>query len=264
MAEALTANLPLDAEMNDPETRGVELVLLTAFALVDAVQSPVIVSVPVEILFTPATAEAVTLPVMVTDPVETLFTPKLPVEVPPVTLPIILSVPPVVAFCAPNELPEFCPPVTPPVVVIVIVPLEALFTAPELVPWPPITLPVPVIVTEPVEVLFMPKLPLLAAEPVTLPTTNPTAGEAALNCRQWRPPVADLLVTLAVSVIPSLRVKMPVPALDTSSQVALAVMVIVCPLLARASSPTVGTTPPTHVAVALKLPLAADTMSAMA
>jgi hypothetical protein len=92
----------------------------------------------------------------------------------------------------------------------------------------------------------------------------PTAGDAAVNCTQSRLVVVDLFVTLAVSVTPSLRVKMPVPALLTSSQVALAVMVMVWPLLARASSPMPGTTPPVHVAPALKLPLAAEVMSAMA
>ena len=74
----------------------------------------------------------------------------------------------------------------------------------------------------------------------------------------------DLLVTFAVSVIPLAKINVPVPAFETSSQVAFAVMVMVCPVLARASSPTPGTTPPVHVAPALKLPVAADTMRAMA
>jgi hypothetical protein len=85
-----------------------------------------------------------------------------------------------------------------------------------------------------------------------------------MNCKQLRATVDDLFVTFAVRVTPSLSVKMPVPALLNSSQVALPVMVMVWPVEARASSPTVGTTPPTHVAPALKLPVAADTMSAMA
>jgi hypothetical protein len=76
--------------------------------------------------------------------------------------------------------------------------------------------------------------------------------------------VALLCVTFAVSVTPSFSVKKPVPALETSSQVVLAVIVMVCPVLARASSPTVGTTPPVHVAPAEKLPVAAEVMSAMA
>jgi len=222
MAEALTANLPLDAEMNDPETRGVALVLLTAFALVDAVQSPVIMSVPVEALLTPDTALAVTFPMMVTGPVEALFTPKFPVAVPPVTVPVMVRVP-VEAFCTPKDVPEVLPPVTLPVMVSV--PVDALFMLPDPVPAPPVALPVSVRV--PLEVFCAPKEPLLNAEPVTLPTINPTAGEAAVNCRQWRPLVDDLLVTLAVSVTPSLSVKMPVPALLNSVQVTFAVIVTV-------------------------------------
>jgi hypothetical protein len=97
-----------------------------------------------------------------------------------------------------------------------------------------------------------------------LPTIIALAGDAAVNCTQLRDVVVDLFVTFAVNVTPSLRVKIPVPVLLNSSQVALAVMVMVWPVEARASSPTVGTTPPTHVAPALKLPVAADTMSAMA
>ena len=76
--------------------------------------------------------------------------------------------------------------------------------------------------------------------------------------------VVDLFVTLAVSVTPSASVKMPVPALETSSQVVSTLIVIVWPVLARASSPTVGTTPPVHVAPALKFPVAALVMRAMA
>jgi hypothetical protein len=71
-------------------------------------------------------------------------------------------------------------------------------------------------------------------------------------------------VILAVRVTPFEITKFPVPKLLIKSQVALAVIFMVCPVEARASSPTPGTTPPTHVAGALKLPLAADTMRAMA
>jgi hypothetical protein len=99
---------------------------------------------------------------------------------------------------------------------------------------------------------------------VQFPTIYPTAGKAAVNCKQTRDVVVDLLVTLAVSVTPSFSVKMPVPVLLMRSQVALAVMVTVCPFAACASSPMVGTTPPTHVAPALKLPVAAEMMRAMA
>jgi hypothetical protein len=76
--------------------------------------------------------------------------------------------------------------------------------------------------------------------------------------------VVDLLVTFAVSVTPLASVKMPVPALLSSSQAVSTSMVTVCPVLARASSPTVGTTPPVHVAPALKFPVAALVMRAMA
>jgi hypothetical protein len=100
--------------------------------------------------------------------------------------------------------------------------------------------------------------------PVTFPTIDAVAGDAAVNCRQLRVTVVDLLVTLAVSVTPLASVKMPVPALLTSSQVVLTSIVTVWPVLARASSPTVGTTPPVHVAPALKLPVAAEVMRAMA
>jgi hypothetical protein len=96
------------------------------------------------------------------------------------------------------------------------------------------------------------------------PTIDALAGEAAVNCRQLREVVVDLLVILAVSVTPLASVKMPVPALLTSSQVVLTSMVIVWPVLARASSPTVGTTTPVHVAPAEKLPVAAEVMRAMA
>jgi hypothetical protein len=100
--------------------------------------------------------------------------------------------------------------------------------------------------------------------PVTFPTIDAVAGEAAVNCRQLRVVVVDLLVTLAVSVTPLASVKIPVPALLTSSQVVLTSIVTVWPVLARASSPTVGTTPPVHVAPALKFPVAALVMRAMA
>jgi hypothetical protein len=158
----------------------------------------------------------------------------------------------------PNELfPE--PPVTFPVTFII---PEPEFTIAEAVPpAPAVTFPVMLIVPE---LLLLRAYAELTDPPVKFPTIYPTAGEAAVNCRQLREAVADLLVTFAVSVTPSLSVKRPVPALDTSSQVTLAVMVTVWPVLARASSPTPGTTPPTHVAPALKLPVAAEVMRAMA
>jgi hypothetical protein len=141
------------------------------------------------------------------------------------------------------------------------VPVEALF-APNVLPAdPPVQFPV--MFSVPVDVLFAPRA-FVTVPPVQLPTILPTDGLNAENCKQTAFEPTDLLVTLAVSVTPALSVKMPVPELLTSSQVTSAVMVIVCPVAACASSPTPGTTPPTHVAPALKLPLAADTMSAMA
>jgi hypothetical protein len=117
----------------------------------------------------------------------------------------------------------------------------------------------------PVPVFTAPRKALNAAlPPVQFPTIFPTAGDAAVNCKQSRAAVVLLLVTFAVSVTPEFRIKSPVPAFETSSQVTSAVIVMVWPVAACASSPTPGTTPPTHVAPALKLPLAADTMSAMA
>jgi hypothetical protein len=201
---------------------------------------------------------------------------------PPVAIPVIVSVP-VDTFRDPHEF-KLGPPVEFPV--IIAFPEDALFNPTETDPVDPIEFPVinidpklllltpkdddalppvtlPVIFSVPVEVLFAPKA-LLTVPPVTFPTIVPTAGEAAVNCRQLREVVVDLFVTLAVSVTPDASVKMPVPALLTSSQVVSTSIVIVWPVLARASSPTVGTTPPVHVAPAEKLPLAALVMRAMA
>jgi hypothetical protein len=90
------------------------------------------------------------------------------------------------------------------------------------------------------------------------------AGDAEEKVRRVTAKVVDLCVTLAVKVTPPLKINVPVPALEISSQVTFALIVMVWPVDARASSPIVGTTPPTHVAPALKLPLAAEVMSAMA
>jgi hypothetical protein len=69
---------------------------------------------------------------------------------------------------------------------------------------------------------------VLAAGPlVTFPTIVALAGATPVNCIQEREAVADLFVTLAVSVTPLFSVKMPEPALLIRSQVVLAVMVIV-------------------------------------
>jgi hypothetical protein len=75
--------------------------------------------------------------------------------------------------------------------------------------------------------------------------------------------VDALFCTFAVRMTPLFMTNVPVPALLTRSQAVVAVMVTVWPVEAWASSPMVGTTPPTHVAVALKLPVAADTMRAI-
>jgi hypothetical protein len=165
------------------------------------------------------------------DPVAALFAP-LPAGFPPdvaVTLPVIFITPELVLFtpCTPVELPD----VTFPVIV--------------RVPDPRFEAPI-----DPTEV-----------PPDIFPTTKPSAGDAAENSKQVEVPLA---ATIAVMVMPSGKTNFPVPALLISSHVVLTLIVTVCPVLARASSPTPGTTPPTHVAPALKLPLAADTMSAMA
>lgn len=151
--------------------------------------------------------------------------------------------------------------------VSVTVPVDELMTAkqPFCVPPDPPVPPTqfPVISKVPDEEFRTPP-EFVTVPPVQFPTINPCAGEAAVNCKQLREIEVDLFVTLAVSVTPSLRVKMPVPALETSSQVVSTSMVMVWPVLARASSPTVGTTPPVHVAPAEKLPVAALVMRAMA
>jgi hypothetical protein len=171
------------------------------------------------------------------------------------TFPVIV-IAPVLAFWAPFAP---LPAVTLPVMVML--PVLELVAPFEALALPLVTLPV--IVSVPEDVLFA-AMAEATVPPVQFPTIEPTAGETAVNCRQLREVVVDLLVTLAVSVTPSLSVKMPVPALETSSQVTLAVMVTVWPVAARASSPTPGTTPPVHVAPALKLPLAAEVIRAMA
>jgi hypothetical protein len=99
---------------------------------------------------------------------------------------------------------------------------------------------------------------------VTIPTILAVFGAAKLKRTTRFAVELDLEVTFAVSVTFGFISKKPDPALDTSSQVTFAVMVIVWPAAACASSPTPGTTPPTHVAPALKLPLAEETMRAMA
>jgi hypothetical protein len=87
------------------------------------------------------------------------------------------------------------------------------------------------------------------------------AGEAELNSKSEA--VVLFIETVADRVTPPLMTNFPVPAFEISAQVALSVSVMVWPTEARASSPTPGMTPPVHVEVALKLPLAAEVMSAI-
>jgi hypothetical protein len=191
----------------------------------------------------------------------------------------MLIVPPAALLAAEVKVPEPPPRHAP---VMFTVPVEELFTAGAVPPVPPVQ--VPVMLAIPVEVLFTaaasfpPKqfpvmvnvpVPRLlqamrenAVPPVMLPIMVAEFVEA--NSTQFVEFVALLFVTFAVSVTPLLRTNFPVPALETSSQVVLTLMVIVWPVLARASSPTVGTTPPVHVAPALKFPVAAEVMRAMA
>jgi hypothetical protein len=105
---------------------------------------------------------------MVIVPVLTLFAPFAPL--PAVTLPVMVIVP-VLELVAPFELPAL----------------------------PLVTLPVMVRVPE--DVLFA-AMAEDTVPPVQFPTIEPTAGETAVNCRQLRVTVVDLLVTFAVSVTP--------------------------------------------------------------
>jgi hypothetical protein len=185
-------------------------------------------------------------------PVEVFLAALAFADVPPVMFPVMFTVP---------EEELITESVTVAVTFPVMFKIPALFAA----PLASLALPeamFPVMFRVPVE-LFITAAAVETVPPVQFPTIVPTAGDEAVNCRQLREMVVDLLVTLAVSVTPSLSVKIPVPAFETSSQVAFAVMVIVWPVDARASSPTVGITPPVHVAPALKLPLAAEVISAM-
>ena len=194
-------------------------------------------SVPVLLLTAPFAEDEVPakqFPVMFIWPVELLNTDAEPFKDPPVQSPVIFTIPVeefLTAFT--KELPK--------------------------VPLPPMQFPV-------IDKVPVPKL--LTAVPFNvLPVHTPTivaeAGTFDKNSKQL-PAAPALLVTFAVSVMPSLMTNFPVPALEISSQVVLTSIVIVWPVEARASSPTPGTTPPVHVAPAEKLPLAAEVMSAMA
>jgi hypothetical protein len=115
----------------------------------------------------------------------------------------------------------------------------------------------------PVELLTTPTA-VVADPAVILPTMLAVAGDAAEKLKQLTVLVNPLCVTFAVNVTPLLRTYVPVPALLNSVQVTFAVIVITCVVEARASSPAPGTMPPTHVAPALKFPVAAERISSIA
>jgi hypothetical protein len=177
--------------------------------------------------------------------------------VPPTTVPVIFIFPVELLFAPFETLAE--PPEQIPV--IFIFPVEALFTPKALAALPPFEFPVIFNVPDDVFATATAEETDPARQ---FPTIEAVAGEAAVNCRQLREVVVDLWVTFAVSVTPIARVKMPVPSLETSSQVVSTSIVTVCPVLARASSPTPGTTPPVQVAPALKFPVPAEVIRAMA
>jgi hypothetical protein len=140
-------------------------------------------------------------------------------------------------------------------------PVELLKTQFEFATDPPITLPVIFNVPEP-ECNTAPPDPTLAD--VQVPTMLAVAGDAAENVKQFTEVVELLCVTFAVNVTPLLRTYVPVPALLNSVQVTFAVIVITCVVEALASSAAPGTMPPTQVAPALKFPVAAERISAIA
>ena len=228
--------------MNDPLARTTELAFvdMTALARVDAVYVPPdIVSVAVLELVTPAAVEAVMLPVIVTGPVLALLTPVAaaastlpvivkapapllvtPAEVDAVTLPMTLMVPVEELKAAPAL-------VTDPAVkfpVIFTVPVEELRMQFELITEAPITFPVTLNVPDP-EHNTAPPDPAVA--PVQFPTMLAVAGDAAENVKQFTERVALLCVTFAVNVTPEFKIKVPVPAFESSVQVTFAVIVTV-------------------------------------
>jgi hypothetical protein len=144
--------------------------------------------------------------------------------------------------------------------VIFTVPVEELKTQFELATDPPITFPVTLNVPDP-EHNTAPPDPVVA--PVQFPTMLAVAGDAAENVKQFIDAVALLCVTFAVNVTPLLRTYVPVPAFESSVQVTFAVIVMTCVVEARASSAAPGTMPPTQVAPALKLPVAAERIRAI-
>jgi hypothetical protein len=199
----------------------------------------------------------VAVPIKFSIPVLLLFIPFAVATLPPVALPVRVNVP--AALLAPYEAPAL-PAVALPVTLTT--PVLVLLTA--IQPEPPPTLPpkrFPVTVKVPVELLTT-AIPLATAPAVMFPTMLAVAGEAAEKVS--RVEVVKLLcVTFAVKVTPLLRTYVPVPAFESSVQVTFAVIVMTCVVEALASSAALGTMPPTQVAPALKLPVAAERMSAI-
>jgi len=111
--------------------------------------------------------------------------------------------------------------------------------------------------------LFKTAVAAATLPPVQVPTILAVAGDAAEKVKQLTEAVNPLCVTFAVNVTPLLSTYVPVPALLNSVQVTFAVIVITCVVDARASSAALGTMPPTQVAPALKLPVAAERISAI-
>ena len=281
----ITALAVVDAVYVPPDIVSVAVLTLVTPTAVDAVMLPVIVTRPVELLKTPIPVDARTEPLIVTAPL-----PKFPTQyavalLPPVTVPVMFTPPVVPGLPLYTQMPdEVVPPVQLPM--IVTVPLDTLYIALEFAPKQlPVIVAVPLLlfvtampfkddplvqfpVIESVPLLVFITAPktvvaLAALAPVMLPTILAVAGEAAVNCKQFTFTVALLCVTFAVNVTPELRIKSPVPALLNSVQVTFAVIVTVCVVDARASSAAPGTIPPTQVAPALKLPLAAERISAI-
>jgi hypothetical protein len=260
------------------------LALLTPVAAA-AVILPLIATEPVELFKTPIPVDARTEPLIVTAPLPKFPTPYAVALLPPVTVPVMFTDPVVPGLPLYTQMPdEVVPPVQLPM--IVAVPLEALNIALEFAPKQlPVIVVVPLLlfvtatpfkddplvqfpVIESVPLLVFITAPktvvaLAALAPVMLPTILAVAGEAAVNCRQFTFTVALLCVTFAVNVTPEFRMKSPVPALLNSVQVTFAVIVTVCVVEALASSAAPGTMPPTQVAPALKLPVAAERISAI-
>jgi hypothetical protein len=203
-----------------------------------------------------AAFDAIRFPTTVNVPVE-LFWSGAPAPVPEVVVPVKF-ISPVEAFATTEDAPVPAPATSPVMFIIPVLLFVMQFLAVEALELP---IAFPVIVSVPV-----PKFAtatVLADDPPEVTTPTMDAELAPVNSTQF-PAVALLFVTFAVSVTLFAKTNFPVPAFETSSQVVLTLIVTVCPVAARASSPVVGTTPPVHVAPAEKFPLAAEVIRAMA